>query len=80
MSCTYCLLIQFILLDLFQIGIRMSSVASFADSCIPQANKFWEYFPAIDLLLNCHVIELFEIYKQRCESGFRQKGKSACSS
>lgn len=53
----------------------MISVASLADSRIPQANLFCEYFPDIDLLLRCHVIELFEIYKQRCESGLRQEGK-----
>ena len=70
-SCTYCLFIQCILLDLFQIGVKMISVASLADSCIPWASLFREYFPAIDLLLKCHVIELFEIYKQCCESGLR---------
>lgn len=75
MSCTYCLFIQCIFLDLFQIGIKMISVTSLADSRIPQANFFCEYFPDIDLLLRCHVIELFEIYKQRCESGLRQEGK-----
>lgn len=46
----------------------MISVAALADSCIPWANLFCEYFPAIDLLLKCHIIELFEWYQQHCES------------
>lgn len=44
-------------------------------SCTPQANLFCDYFPAIDLVLNCHIIELFEMYEKRCESELKQKGK-----
>lgn len=75
MSCTRCLFNQCIPLDLFQIGIKMSSVVSLADSCIPLANLFCEYFPPIDLLLKCQVIEPFEIYRQNCESGLKHEGK-----
>lgn len=38
----------------------MSSVVSLADTRIPQANLFCEYFYPVDLLLKCHASELFE--------------------
>lgn len=72
-SCLYEFYLLFVYLiyslDLFQIGIKMISVASLADSGIPQANLFCEYFPAVDRLLKRHVLEPFDIHKQRCERG-----------